>query len=350
MLVIEDWEVYAFIFSFIGVIISLMFYLLYKTFGEPNLLQVAKEEMDYAITTVFLVIIILILVGSQNILTNSLNGMTRGFVIDIMGNNVYQVHLPVDADLTDLVRIEIENTKEIYLSGGFLSMAYYMGIFIYPLSTFTEDAFMSEVTSGGGFRPVADLLSNIFKMSAFYTWVYYILIQILYFIKYYWGVLLTLGIILRAFAPTRGAGAYLIALSLGLYLIFPLSYLIGSYTAIQFMKTNAALFSGVSASNIAPDIFGNGKGNCAIQQAKYDTPSLSVGWIYEAKKKVESKGFLDKIRDTLNTYNYWASFLFSMMCMLPLVALVITLTFVLGGTELFGGSIPEVSRGIVRLI
>ena len=42
--------------------------------------------------------------------------------------------------------------------------------------------------------------------------------------------------------------------------------------------------------------------------------------------------------------------LVSAICVFPIIALVILLTFVLNTTNLFGGNIPEIGRGLVKLI
>jgi len=42
--------------------------------------------------------------------------------------------------------------------------------------------------------------------------------------------------------------------------------------------------------------------------------------------------------------------LINSVCIVPIVALVVTMTFILNGTNLFGGNIPEIGRGLVKLI
>jgi hypothetical protein len=40
----------------------------------------------------------------------------------------------------------------------------------------------------------------------------------------------------------------------------------------------------------------------------------------------------------------------SAICLFPFMAAIILMTFVLNGTTLLGGKIPEVGRGLVKLI
>jgi len=38
------------------------------------------------------------------------------------------------------------------------------------------------------------------------------------------------------------------------------------------------------------------------------------------------------------------------ICLIPIVAMTATITFVLSTTNLFGGQIPEIGRGLIKLI
>jgi len=349
MFVIKDWQIYSIILSVIGVAVSLMFYLLYKIFGEVSLLQTAKEEMSYAITTVLLVAIVLSMFGASGTLTQYLRESAQALYLDIQDASGAQT-TNVNAETpVDLVMNEINTTKNTYLLSGMLDYVYYVGLVVYPLGTYTEDAFMSEVVSGAGWRPVTDVISNIFRMSAFYAWVYYIFLQILYFIKYFWGVLFTLGIALRGFRPTRGAGAYLIALSVGMFFVFPITYLLGTHTAVVFMHR----VDPTNQNFHIPSMFAP-TGTCGPEVnptgINIPPPSTSIGWAKTVKNIGNSKSFKDKLSDLYDMITHWSSFLYSMLCMMPMVSLVLTLTFILSTTELFGGNIPEVSRGLIRLV
>lgn len=349
MLVIHDWDWYAFILSFLGVIVSLIFYLLYKIFQEPVLLQVSKEEMNYAITTVLLVVIVGLLVG-----TNFYTGpLASALYKDLSGVFPYtppailNKYTPVDLTIS-----LINTTRNKYISSRLITTMYFVGWPAYVLGSFSEGLFMTEVQSGAGWRPISEMLSNIYKMTAFYTWIFYIILQILYFIKYFWGVIFTLGIVLRAFQPTRGAGAYLIALALGLYFIFPLSYLMGEYTALVFIKHSVEnSFTYQINSNNANTISIQGSlPNPSVTSGMAPSISTSPDWMVGIKNIASSSSWTEKIGNYLKFYENIGVILYSTMCILPMVALVITITFVLSTTSIFGGNIPEISRGIIRFL
>ncbi len=70
------------------------------------------------------------------------------------------------------------------------------------------------------------------------------------------SVLLPLGLILRSFYPSRKTGGFLIALTIGLYLVLPLSYLMNATIAAQYslvsgqasLFTLSQSFNGISSS------------------------------------------------------------------------------------------------------
>ena len=42
--------------------------------------------------------------------------------------------------------------------------------------------------------------------------------------------------------------------------------------------------------------------------------------------------------------------LLSAICLAPVIAIILMMTFILNTTNLFGGNIPEIGRGLVKLI
>ena len=72
-------------------------------------------------------------------------------------------------------------------------------------------------------------------------------------------------------------------------------------------------------------------------------------------KVFEAMSWFDSIRSKVRTFfDDQLSSLFThityTICFLPLVALVLTMTFVLQTSGLFGANIPEIGRGLIRFI
>jgi hypothetical protein len=62
-------------------------------------------------------------------------------------------------------------------------------------------------------------------------------------------LILPLGLILRSFYPTRGLGSFLIALTIGLYLVFPLTYVMNATIANYYgSATSQSAISSVSSN------------------------------------------------------------------------------------------------------
>ena len=92
---------------------------------------------------------------------------------------------------------------------------------------------------------------------------------------------------------------------------------------------------------------------CAIPVLK-DNPLSSSGMFDQAKIK-EAESWVERNLQSTSLITEFISGkvvkqLTLSICLIPLMALTITLTFVLSSTSLFGGNIPEVGRGLIKLI
>ena len=73
------------------------------------------------------------------------------------------------------------------------------------------EIFMSEHASGFGLKWIEERIMNTTASLTFYMYVFYLIGHLFDFIKYYAGFFFSIGVALRAFPPTRGAGAYVMA-------------------------------------------------------------------------------------------------------------------------------------------
>ena len=170
-----------------------------------------------------------------------------------------------------------------------------------------------------------------------------ILIHILNFVKYYAGFFFSIGVVLRAFPPTRGAGAYLMAMSIGLYFVFPISYLLIASAALP--HTQSILTEPVAS--------GDFHYNCLIPDpndvkalgcnAADISSAMSLPDQLAANKEQMESAMTIQIDDFTRHISH-------VICLFPMIAFVVLLTFVLNTTNLFGGNIPEIGRGLVKLI
>ena len=68
------------------------------------------------------------------------------------------------------------------------------------------------------------------------------------FVKYYAGFFFSIEVILRSFPPSRGAGAYVMALSFGLYFVFPLTYILITTLGMSHIQSNILTCDETAAS------------------------------------------------------------------------------------------------------
>ncbi|MEM4272598.1 MAG: hypothetical protein QXH30_03320 [Candidatus Bilamarchaeaceae archaeon] len=154
---------------------------------------------------------------------------------------------------------------------------------------------------------------------------------------------------MRQFPPTRGSGAFVIAFSLGFYFVFPFAYIIAVNIAPQTL-----------ACPVIPDFSGM-ESTCG--SANPDSAFASALWLESNFNRISSfladlSTYISEVSldpfgvvpDALEfTGGRLAGFAINLCC-LPFLAMVITMSFILSTTNLFGANLPEVGRGFVKLI
>ena len=326
-LVYEGWEWFAMAAALLSVLVATMLLMLSRAFNLKMLEQTAKAEMAYAASTAMIVLMLIVLIS---VVEPILVKATLGVYVD-----VYQLQgrLVYNDDMTLINITKMHMAPVIGCVDGILDTMYKMSIVLEPLTSAFMEIYMSEHASGFGFKIMTERINNTTQILFFYVYAYFILVHILNFIQYYGLAFLTIGIVLRAFPPTRGAGAYIIAMSLGLYFVFPLSYVI--------LNTLVSSYSG-DATNL----------DCNYPLAAGD---IQVCGFEDANKIQDLKSWVEMNRDDLTSFFDYFSYrilrdLATRICFIPFVCLVIVLTFILNTSSLFGGNIPEIGRGIVKLI
>ena len=352
------WQDMAILASALSVLGSISLIMLSRLFDLKELEATAKKEFVFAASTVFIVMfVVLTLAFSDTVFTKIgkqmyVDAITQNAVkacaaqttpsticAQLKSISAVQVNAPT---LIDVMLLYMEPPAKC--SQQFLDVLYYLSIPIEACSSIFMEIYMSEHMSCFGLKWAAERITNSAQMLTFYMFAYYLIYHALTFVKYYAGFFFGLGVILRALPPSRGAGAYLMALSFGLYFVLPFAYIL----------VYAVSFNHISASFIAAkDVQqGNIEYLCStpaigdVQGLQCGAGSISKqfelrSWL-EANKSAVSE-FFNSIHDIMLHF-------ISVICVFPLIAFVVLFTFVLNTTNLFGGNIPEIGRGLVRLI
>ncbi len=353
-----EWMPLAIVIAGISVVASAALIVLSRMFSLKNLEQMAKAEFVFAMSTVAIVMFagIIVAIGEPFLVNNILSTAyfaTFGCFTSVPLPNA---HTPMD-----VVMLYLEPPKKC--AQTVLDTLYYVSIYVEAASSWYGEIYMSDLATGFGFKPISERIKNTAANLFFYLYAYYILAYVLKFIAAFGGFFFTVGIALRAFPPTRGAGAYFMAAAVGFYFVFPAVYVIFSALTLPYSWSTTELTSGTyqnpaaSASSCTPENIDKHYEQLCIRPDVQGLEEAGVGGdfnsvmeavqILKAFKDVLT-GFLDPSPDSGITS--LINRMINAVCIVPIVAMVITMTFVLNSTNLFGGNIPEIGRGLVKLI
>ncbi|MBU0586825.1 hypothetical protein KJ780_04890 [Candidatus Micrarchaeota archaeon] len=332
---------YAFLAVMFAFLISALLIMFSRLFDFKLLEQSAKSEMVFAVSSLILVLLLAGIVNDgQTVMKNIVSDMYVYSYKDV----AYPSYTTVDAlgresivQLTpdkirdpsiSLVEVAILYMKSVLrCAEGVAQVLYVVSAPAYIMSSLSQDVWMAFPISGWAMGGVAQTFENILNQIYFLEVVFRVEIYILKFLDVTAiPIFLPAGIILRAFPPTRGAGAYILALTIGLYFVFPFAYI----TAV--LSSPYPQICGTSHMPPMPDQYG-------ITEVGFFT-GLKM-W-YRAFEDIIS-GLWSDSGGTINA-------MLTNLCFVPFLALAITLTFVQGATGLFGANISEIGRGLVKLI
>jgi len=343
-----DWKTIAFAAAGISVFVSAMLIILSRFLNLRNLEQTAKMEFVYAASTVFIVLMAIgLLVTGENLLTN----LTRCIYLQSFGLGCDCPVVPAP-DLIGYMKLYM--ATPVKCAQDSLAFLYVASIPVESAASVYMESFMSEPATGFGIKAFAERIKNTTNMLTFYIWIYYLLVHALNFINYYAGFFFAVGVALRAFPPTRGAGAYLMAAAVGFYLVLPFSYILVASIALPHAQGELVTVAGGCA---AAELDGSPYYICKLPEVPPNVENLACGSSSFAKLE-EASVILEAYRDDLvKFFDYRIGFIGKLMknmissiCLGPLIAVILTMTFILNTTNLFGGNIPEIGRGLVKLI
>jgi hypothetical protein len=344
------WEAIAIAASAFSVFGAAILIMLSRLFELRNLEQIAKAEFVFAASSILIVLMsISIFDVIEPALTNSLAKELYLFSV-----NAPPGALPPDLPGTGMPPQTMLDYVKLYMASpmlcvkDFMFILYLISIPVEAMASLFMEIFMSEHASGFGFKWISERITNTTQLLTFYTYIYYLLVHMIDFIEYYAGFFFSVGVILRAFPPTRGAGGYVMALTIGLYFIFPLTYIISSAVAMPHAQSNMMQVTDHGSSDF------DGFYTCALPQVPGSLRFSGCG-MESASSVMRIRSILDVnyslITDLLTVHiTEITRHLISAICIFPMIAFVVLLTFVLNTSNLFGGNIPEIGRGLVRLI
>ncbi len=316
----EGWEAVCLLISVISVIGTAILIMAAKLFSLKELEQGAKAELTFAISTVFIVLFLVLAVNFADSLATEFAKESSKIIFgrEMHANNFWEVS-----------KLYMNNIYECYLISEKILVSIDAGVSTIARLNFS--ALMFDPIGAYTFGMMHEFIANILGLLYYFKWGYKLMIKTVDFFFYIgFPILFPTGVALRAFPPTRGTGAYIMAFSIGIYFIFPIAYLLAIgvmqspfFCPTFFLKFVPLLLDPCETEDI--NIFG-----------------LAFSWVMGNLEfiNVFFKEFIPGLlREVcLN------------LCIFPFVALMITFSFVNSGSSLFGANIPEVGRGLVKLI
>ncbi|MDD5022818.1 MAG: hypothetical protein PHU63_01490 [Candidatus ainarchaeum sp.] len=327
----SDWKALSLLVAFMSVLFSISLIMISRLFANPKLEQSAKSELIFAASTVILVMFVITIVPFAEQLSLT-------FLQELYSTHLVEGTLDPNMTVIDVVIIYLNNLSVCAVR--VLNILFAIDIPVQAVLSIVMEVVMSELASGFFMNFFSERITNTTEVLIFYLVIYYVIYYILLFIKYFGMMFFTLGVLLRAFPPTRGAGAFIMALCIGLYFIFPMSYIL---IGIIMLDSGGPIICDITEIPLVKECTDvNGKITCNT------AGSLSASNLFEKSLYVKSAS--NWFMSFLNWLGTFMNNFIMMMCFVPFLALTLTLSFILSTSSLFGATIPEVGRGLVKLI
>lgn len=320
----DNWQAIAMsavLASFFMVAIGWM---LASAFNHAGLRKWVRAEIYHVLANALLVIGLVVMV---NFVLTSVTLVTAEIAIKL--GDIQYAGTPVDNPfvLAELFLDEnIQCLRTMYLN------AFLADSFVEPVEQFSVGiAGMDVVSAANALTPITSALYLMSHNSAFLLLANYFQRHLLVLIyQTMFTLFLPIGIILRTLPVTRGLGGFLIALAIGLYIVYPIAYSALFLTTRQMTAESGA---------------------CVLSMNKVDAAGIRINnpasFEYHRAQTVR---LLQPIQEMIGRFNNWYSFMVFRSFLFPLIGLTLVFTFVRATAGFFGADIAEVGRGLIKLI
>lgn len=147
------------------------------------------------------------------------------------------------------------------------------------------------------------------------------------------NVFLPLGVILRSFPPTRGAGAFMIAFAIGFFIVFPTVF---SFI-LQMTEEKQELESRLAVDEVE---------TLGVNLEEFNACESD----FEALSEFAEKTTDPEITSKINQYASFLPDIIMKMVFFPMVIFGLTISFIRMLAPILGADISEIGRGLIKLI
>jgi len=222
-----------------------------------------------------------------------------------------------------LTKTVIECQKDLYVKLAALNF------FIEPASTISLETLHFEAIGGGlafgGFVSSFHYLANGMVYLALFEYVQYYLLTLAQYTML--PIFLPIGLILRSFPVTRGAGGLVTAFALGFAFVFPITYVL-----------SIAVMPGIGSACNSVNVTFTDENPCYYNEGEIQQHALEI----------RSKS--DRINLVVDDARGKISLLYLQAFFYPMVSLIVTFTFIRQTSSLLGSDLAEIGRGLIKII
>jgi hypothetical protein len=332
-----NWEGMALTAVLASFFIVALGYMIGFAFNHAGIKKWVKSEAYQALASALLVVGLIMFV---NLGLGAMSAVTADIAHASGGLQFMKWDAATGTYVTDPAGQDVNNPfvlSELFIDENLQCLkTWYLRIFladtlVEPVSDFTVD-----IAGGTGGLSMSFLLGPIVSALYFASHnVVFLLIAnylqrhlLIFIYQTMFPVFLPLGIILRILPVTRGYGGFLIAVALGLYIVYPLSYSALMLTTRQMDIEQCRL--SISA--------GEARGIQITDEASF------------TYFKSRSDRTLDTVYSDINILQKTMMFFVYRSFLFPLTALTLVFTFVRATASFFGADVGDMSRGLIKLI
>ncbi len=318
------WSPNIMIIGFISFFIVVLLHMIANAFNIPSLRAWAKGEYMQVLATYILVFASVgLIMFSWNLMVDmiSITYHTSELNGGIDPKTRFDPYWFIQAFLKDTM---IECEQNIY------STLYSIN-FYFKIVGGTKTETMGVEPVGGWYSTVyTSFFEYLMENINLLLLLHWLQIRLLSVMKYTAPLLIQLGLVLRVFPMSRGAGGLLLAIGFGFFAVYPISLAV-----LITLQSPGVSF----CTDFVPPATMN------IQEVGEGIDAGTVVWAYYTTKANENEvgGLLAKARTFIPMFYMQAMFF-------PMVALIITFTFIRQTGAILGSDLNEIGRGLVKLI
>ncbi len=327
-----EWWYYSVAVAMLSLFIAVLMHMFANGFGLQSLNMWVKSEYLQVVAT----FLIIGLAFGIDVFSSSIFGPIATSVAAASGN----LDLPAIPPGTLISPSEIAKSYLLTVIGcekGIYVIAYTLNFWFETWSRVSFDLLgLEPMASGfalGGWVTLFHYITNNMIYLALFQYIQYFLIQFSEHAMLY--PFLPIGLVLRAFPITRGAGGLVTAFAIGFAFVFPMSYVV----IVSMMPSVHGACTQLENIQLSP----------AMQTLNEETPCFT-----NTGSQFENYYKLNMVQSSLSgTVDYLGNLLgllFLQALFYPLAALTITFTFIRQTSSLFGADLAEIGRGLIKII